>query len=205
MSGVVHVIDDDEGVRDSLALLLRTYGFEPHPYDSAVTFLDGLASAAPGCVVTDVQMPEMTGLALLERMRARLPEFPMIVLTGQGSITMAVEALQAGASDFLEKPFDGDAICSAIRRAFDRAKADAERVGQRAAVARRLGALSPREREVLDRIVQGASNKEVARDLGISHRTVEAYRAALMVKMQAGGLSELVRMTILAGEAEASA
>jgi two-component system response regulator FixJ len=123
MSAVVHVIDDDEGVRDSIVLLLRTYGFEARAHTSAGAFLDELASLPPGCVVTDVQMPDMSGLDLLARLEPRRAEFPTIVLTGEGGSAMAREALRAGASDFLEKPFDGDAICAAIRRALDRAKA----------------------------------------------------------------------------------
>ncbi len=195
---VVHIVDDDPDVRDALATALSARGFAVSAYPSAVDFLGRVGAVKPGCVITDVQMPEMTGLALLNRMQARLADFPMIVLTGEASVPMAVEALHAGASDFIEKPFDGETIHAAVSRALAKAEAAAAQAGRRGEVQRRLEALSPREREVLDRIVEGHSNKEVARDLGISHRTVEAYRAALMMKMQAESLSELVRMTIIA-------
>ncbi len=200
---VVHVVDDDPAIRDALTSALSARGFAVAPYPSAVDFLDKVATARPGCVITDVQMPGMSGLALLDEMQGRLAEFPMIVLTGAGSVPMAVEALRAGASDFIEKPFEGETIHAAVSRALAKAEAASERAGRRAEVRQRLAALSPREREVLDRVVEGLSNKEVARDLGISHRTVEAYRAALMLKMDAGSLSELVRMTIVA-EADAA-
>lgn len=194
--GAVHVIDDDEGVRDSLALLLDAAGFAVTAYPSATAFLEGLGHAAPGCVVTDVEMPDVSGLDLLRRLGDRLDRFPVIVLTGAASVPIAVEALKSGALDLIEKPYAGETIVEAVRKALARMAIQAGRAGRRADSARRIAALSAREREVLGGVLKGASNKEIARDLNISPRTVEAYRANLMMKMDAESLSDLVRMAI---------
>jgi len=196
--GTVHVIDDDEAVRDSLATLLEAAGLAVSAYGSAGAFLDGIDTAESGCVVTDVQMPEMTGLELLRRLSDRLPQFPVIVLTGEADVPTAVEALKNGALDLIEKPYSAETIVAAVRQALTQLEARSDRDNRRSEAAERLAALSTREREVLDGVVKGLSNKEVARDLGISPRTVEAYRANLMMKMGADSLSELVRMTIAA-------
>lgn len=195
-SGVVHVIDDDEAVRDSLAMLLDAVGFSVTAYASATAFLDRLDRAPSGCVVTDVCMPEVSGLDLLRRLSDRLAQFPVIVLTGEADVPMAVEALKSGARDFIEKPYPPEAVIKAVARALERMQAETSREIQRAETARRIAALSARESEVLDGLLAGASNKEIARDLGISPRTVEAYRANLMMKMGADSLSELVRMAL---------
>lgn len=196
--GTVHVIDDDEAVRDSLATLLEAAGLAVSAYGSAGAFLDGIDTAESGCVVTDVQMPEMTGLELLRRLSDRLPQFPVIVLTGEADVPTAVEALKNGALDLIEKPYSAETIVAAVRQALTQLEARSHRETRRSEAAERVAALSAREREVLDGVVKGLSNKEVARDLGISPRTVEAYRANLMMKMGADSLSELVRMTIAA-------
>lgn len=196
--GTVHVIDDDEAVRDSLATLLEAAGLAVSAYGSAGAFLDGIDTAQSGCVVTDVQMPEMTGLELLRRLSDRLPQFPVIVLTGEADVPTAVEALKNGALDLIEKPYSAETIVAAVRQALTQLEARSHRETRRSEAAERVAALSAREREVLDGVVKGLSNKEVARDLGISPRTVEAYRANLMMKMGADSLSELVRMTIAA-------
>lgn len=196
-SDVVHVIDDDEAVRDSLAALLAATGHLVRTYVSAVAFLEHLPTAMRGCVITDVQMPQMTGIELLRRMEARLSEFPMIVLTGRANVPLAVEALKAGASDFIEKPFESTVILGAVRAALQRLARETERDGKQADYAQRIGALSARERDVLRGLLAGASNKTIARDLDISPRTVENYRANVMMKMQASSLSELVRMALL--------
>lgn len=196
--GTVHVIDDDEAVRDSLATLLEAAGLAVSAYGSAGAFLDGIDTAQSGCVVTDVQMPEMTGLELLRRLSDRLPQFPVIVLTGEADVPTAVEALKNGALDLIEKPYSAETIVAAVRQALTQLEARSHRETWRSEAAERVAALSAREREVLDGVVKGLSNKEVARDLGISPRTVEAYRANLMMKMGADSLSELVRMTIAA-------
>jgi two-component system, LuxR family, response regulator FixJ len=192
----VHVIDDDDAVRDSLAMLLEAAGLTAHRYDSAEAFLAAVDAAAPGCVVTDVRMPDMSGLDLLRRLSDRLDRFPVIVLTGEADVPMAVEALKAGALDLIQKPYAADAILAAITGALRGLESRSERSSRRAENTQRLAVLSAREREVLKGLLAGLSNKEIARDLAISPRTVEAYRANLMMKMGAESLSELVRMTI---------
>jgi len=193
---VVHIVDDDEAVRQSLAFLLSSAGLAVRLYDSAAAFLAGLASIQDGCLITDVRMPGMTGLELLRQLRAKAGSLPAIVITGHGDVPLAVEAMKAGAIDFIEKPFNEEAILNAVRRALDRG-ADAGN-GNAAAVAAKLSLLSERERQVLEGLVAGHPNKTIAHDLGISPRTVEVYRANLMTKMEARSLSELIRMAILA-------
>ncbi len=194
----VHVIDDDADVRESLAAVLGGAGFVVQVYVSAQAFLDGIEDAAPGCVVTDVCMPQMTGLDLLHRIQDRLDRFPVIVLTGEANVAMAVEALKSGALDLIEKPYAAAALVASVRQAMTQLEAQVDRDSLRRVAAARLDGLSARERDVLDGVVKGLSNKEVARDLGISPRTVEAYRANLMMKTGAGSLSDLVRLTIAA-------
>ena len=193
---VVHVIDDDDAVRDSLALLIEAAGLKAHAYGSAEDFLSSLEHAEPGCVVTDVRMPDMSGLDLLRRLHDQLDRFSVIVLTGEADVPMAVEALKAGALDLIEKPYAADAILAAVTSALRDLAARRERAGRRTENAQRISALSAREREVLKGLLDGLSNKEIARDLEISPRTVEAYRANLMMKMGAESLSELVRMSL---------
>jgi two-component system response regulator FixJ len=196
MSRLVHVVDDDEAVRDSLGFLLQTAGFDVRTYDSGATFLE--AKADGGCVVTDVRMPGMTGMELVARLREAGSNLPIIVMTGHGDVPMAVEAMKAGVHDFIEKPFDDEAMIRAIEAALTRAELDAGQEGDRADVIRKLQSLSGRERQVLGGLVEGKANKVIARDLGISPRTVEIYRANVMAKMGAASLSELVRMAISA-------
>jgi two-component system, LuxR family, response regulator FixJ len=196
---VVHIVDDDEAVRQSLAFLLSSAGLAVRLYDSAAAFLAGLASIQDGCLITDVRMPGMTGLELLRQLRVKAGSLPAIVITGHGDVPLAVEAMKAGAVDFIEKPFNEEAILNAVRRALDRG-ADAAN-GDAAAVAAKLSLLSERERQVLEGLVAGHPNKTIAHDLGISPRTVEVYRANLMAKMEARSLSELIRMAIVANVA----
>jgi two-component system, LuxR family, response regulator FixJ len=201
--GVVHVIDDDEAVLESLAFLLETAGVAARTYGSPLAFLEALPGAEPGCVVTDVRMPEMSGLDLLRRLTDSGRAFPAVVITGHGDVPLAVEAMKLGAVDFIEKPFDDELFLTAIRGALVRG-ADAGRIeSERAAVTARLATLSARERDVLNGLIAGHPNKTIAFDLGISSRTVEVYRANLMAKMQASSLSDLVRMALLADAAVA--
>ena len=197
-SQVVHVIDDDTDVRQSLAFLLSTAGLAVRVHESAVAFLKALPDAQQGCVVTDIRMPQMDGLELQRRLAELKTGFPVIVMTGHGDVPMAVEAMKAGAVDFIEKPFDDEVLLSAIRSALDRHTRNSEREERQAAVHKRFGALSDREREVLRGLVAGKANKVIAYDLGISARTVEVYRANVMTKMQADSLSGLVRMILTA-------
>lgn len=201
MSGsqVVHVIDDDIAVRQSLAFLLSTAGLAVRVHESAVAFLEVLPDAQEGCIVTDVRMPGMDGLELQRRLRENRIGLPVIVITGHGDVALAVEAMKAGAADFIEKPFDDEVLVGAIRSALARHSRDAQDDARINEIRRRLELLSEREREVLDGLAAGKPNKIIAYDLGISPRTVEVYRANVMTKMQADSLSELVRMVLLDG------
>ncbi len=195
---VVHVIDDDDDARESLAFLLSTADIEVHTYESAVAFLKALPQVTAGCIITDVRMPEIDGMELLRRLNEEGAALPVIIMTGHGDVPLAVEAMKLGAVDFLEKPFDDDALLTAVRMALSKNREDSEQELRKAEVKERLASLSPREQQVLNGLVAGHPNKTIAFDLGISARTVEVYRANLMTKMQARSLSELVRMALLA-------
>jgi two-component system, LuxR family, response regulator FixJ len=199
---VVHLIEDDEGVRQGLAFLLTASGFAVRVYESAVAFLDALPSVQPGCVVTDVRMPGIDGLELQRQLNERRIGLPVIVMTGHGDVPLAVEAMKAGAIDFLEKPFNDEVLLKAIRTAVSRHAEDARRHDEAAAVAEKLACLSAREAEVLDGLLAGRPNKTIAYDLSISVRTVEVHRAHLMAKMGAANLSELLRMAFLVRPAD---
>jgi two-component system response regulator FixJ len=196
-SQIVHVIDDDVAVRQSLAFLLSTAGYAVRVHESAVAFLKALPDVQAGCVVTDIRMPGMDGLELQRQLRSLKVGLPVIVITGHGDIALAVQAMKAGAVDFIEKPFDDDVLLGAIGSALDRHVHAAEREARMAEVGRRAQSLSERERDVLAGLVAGKPNKIIAHELGISSRTVEVYRANVMTKMRADSLSELVRMAIL--------
>jgi len=195
----VHVIDDDEAARHSLAFLLGTAKIDVKTYDSAVAFLKIAANVRSGCIITDVRMPEISGIDLLRRLKELKIGVPVIVITGHGDVSLAVEAMKIGAADFLEKPFDDEALLAAVRAALNRQTTDSKRQAERADIDSRLAALSNRERDVLQGLVSGLANKQIAFNLGISPRTVEIYRANLMTKMQASSLSDLVRMALVAG------
>jgi two-component system, LuxR family, response regulator FixJ len=195
---VVHIIDDDEGLRESLAFLLRSAALEVRSFDSAKAFLEVLPDAAPGCVITDVRMPDMSGIELLRRLKELKIGVPVIVITGHGDIALAVEAMKIGAADFFEKPFDDDLLVASVRAALQQQKDQTKRGAERAEIEHRIATLSPREKDVLTGLIEGRANKQIAFDLGISPRTVEIYRANLMNKMQADSLSGLVRMALLA-------
>ena len=196
---LVHVIDDDEAVRESLSFLLRTARMEVRTYESAAAFLSGLANVRSGCIITDVRMPEISGVDLLRRLKELGVGIPVIVITGHGDVQLAVEAMKIGAVDFIEKPFDDELLLTAVKSALNRSGKDARQQAERADLHDKLSVLSTREREVLEGLVAGKPNKIIAFDLGISPRTVEIYRAHVMTKMDAGSLSELVRMALIAG------
>ena len=198
-TAIVHVIDDDEALRDSLAFLLRTADLDVMSHASAAAFLDALPLTGLTCIITDVRMPGLSGIDLLRRVRELGIEVPVIVITGHGDVPLAVEAMRCGAVDFLEKPFDDEILLQSVRAALRQQAGAAKRQSERAEIENRLAALSPRERDVLGGLVAGRANKQIAFELGISPRTVEIYRANLMDKMQAGSLSDLVRMALIVG------
>jgi two-component system response regulator FixJ len=202
---VVHVIDDDEAARDSLAFVLRSAQLEVQTYESAPAFLAAVKTLASGCVITDVRMPEMSGIDLLRRLREGGSDVPVIVITGHGDVPLAVEAMKFGAADFFEKPYDDESLLAAVRSALDRLESAEKQSAARAEINDRLATLSNRERQVLEGLVAGKPNKIIAFDHGISPRTVEIYRANVMTKMQASSLSELVRMAMTAGMLDAAA
>lgn len=195
---MVHIVDDDEAMRDSLLFLLDSADLPARAYDSAVSFLDALPGLEPGCILTDVRMPQINGLEMVRRVKAAGVDLPVIVMTGHADLALAIEAMRAGVVDFLEKPFEDEVLLTALRSALGQSEADRRRAQDRQDVRDRRAALSGREGEVLEGLLAGKPNKIIAYDLGISPRTVEIYRANVMTKMQAASLSELVRMCLLA-------
>lgn len=193
---IVHVVDDDAPMRDSLTFLLESADFKVRSYASAPDLLARGAALEPGIIITDVRMPEVSGLELIERLKALHITHPVIVLTGHADVALAVQAMKAGVVEFLEKPFQDEALLNAVRAALVAGGSAASREAEKAELRARLGQLTGRERDVFDAIVVGESNKEAALRLGISPRTVEIYRANVMAKMQAQSLSELVRMAL---------
>src|SRR6478735_12509872 len=196
--GKVFVIDDDEAMRDSLEFLLGAANFEVILFESAQHFLEGLPSDF-GCVVSDVRMPGIDGIELLQRLKASRSPFPVLIMTGHGDVPLAVEAMKLGAVDFLEKPFEDDRLIGMIESALSQNDGGSKSEALAAEMATRAASLTQRERQVMQGLVSGQSNKVIAREYDISPRTVEVYRANVMTKMQAGNLSELVRFAIRAG------
>jgi two-component system, LuxR family, response regulator FixJ len=196
---VIYVIDDDEAVRQSLEFLLKTAGMTVRGFESATAFLEVLPQISSGCIITDVRMPGVTGIDLLRRVKESGVDIPVIVITGHGDISLAVEAMKIGAVDFVEKPFDDRGLLDTVRASLGRSADTAQRNAELIEIRDRLTALSNRERQVLEGLVAGNANKTIAFDLGISPRTVEIYRANVMTKMAANSLSDLVRMAMMAG------
>jgi two-component system response regulator FixJ len=196
--GKVYVIDDDEAMRDSLNFLLGAADFDVTLFESAQHFLDSLPSDF-GCVVSDVRMPGIDGIELLKRLKASRSTLPVLIMTGHGDVPLAVEAMKLGAIDFLEKPIEDDRLIGMIDIALKQAESGARSEAATLDIAARVVTLSPRERQVMEGLVAGLSNKLIAREYDISPRTIEVYRANVMTKMQAGSLSDLVRLAIRAG------
>ncbi|MES2097171.1 MAG: response regulator FixJ [Pseudomonadota bacterium] len=196
---LIHIVDDEESIRKSASFMLRTSGFDVQTYASGVAFLKEAKGASPGCVLLDVRMPEMDGLEVQAAMNERGIAMPVIVLTGHGDISIAVQAMKNGAVEFLEKPFEKAKLLAAIEMAFDRLqrKDDAASSEQEAAI--RIAVLTAREQEVLRGLVMGHPNKTIAYDLGISPRTVEVHRANVMAKLQVRSLSDALRLAFAAG------
>jgi len=195
---VVHLIDDDEDVRRAVSFLLSTAGFAVKVYESAIRFLEKCSPQSTGCIVSDVRMPGMDGLQLLRRLKDVGIGLPVVILTGHADVALAVEAMKAGATDFIEKPFSDDVLLGAIRSALVRHGGNLSE-SETSQVRARLSSLTQREREVLDGLLAGHPNKTIAYDLGLSPRTVEIHRANVMTKMAASSLSDLVRMTLSVG------
>ena len=197
--GKVYVIDDDEAMRDSLNFLLDSANFNVTLFETALRFLEALPGLEFGCVVSDVRMPGLDGIELLKRMKADHSKFPIVIMTGHGDVPLAVEAMKQGAVDFLEKPFEDDRLIGMIEAAIQQAEPGMRSEALTHDIAARIATLSPRERQVMNGLIAGLSNKLIARDYDISPRTIEVYRANVMTKMQANSLSELVRLAMRAG------
>jgi two-component system response regulator FixJ len=192
----VFVVDDEPEIRESLVMLLETAGYKAKAYESAVAFLASNAPESVGCLIVDVRMPDMDGLELQQELLSRHSLLPVVIMTGHGDIPIAVQAMKAGAVDFLEKPFDDDVLLEGVRRALDRATSAVDHANAAKDAAQRLALLTDRERQVLDLIVAGKANKVIAYELSISPRTVEIHRSRVMEKMGAGNLADLVRTVL---------
>jgi two-component system response regulator FixJ len=199
LRGKVYVIDDDAAMRDSLDFLLGAADFHVTLFESAQSFLNTLPTIDFGCVVSDVRMPGIDGIELLKHLKASGSLFPVVIMTGHGDVPLAVEAMKLGAMDFLEKPFEDDRLIGMIETALRRAEPGVKSEAVALEIQARIAGLSPRERQVMDGLVAGLSNKLIAREYDISPRTIEVYRANVMTKMQAASLSELVRLALRGG------
>lgn len=197
----IFVVDDDSAVRDALKLLLRSVGQAVETFSSGQEFADAYTEDRPGCLVLDIRMPGMSGLELQQKLNERHSILPIIFITGHGDVPMAVEAMQAGAVDFIQKPFRDQDLIDRINQALEKDANNRAALGERNDIRRRLETLTPREREVLDLVVHGKANKVIAGDLKLSQRTVEIHRARVMEKMQASSLAHLVRMVLEVGQA----
>ena len=197
----VFVVDDDEGVRTSLRLLIRSIGLPVETFDSAQEFLAQFDPERPGCLVLDIRMPGMSGLELQQKLNERHAITPIVFITGHGDVPMAVEAMQAGAIDFVQKPFRDQDLIDRINRALEKDRTNRAALRERDAIRQRIAELTPREREVLELVTKGRANKVIAGDLSVSQRTDEIHRARVMEKMGASSLAHLVRMVIEADRA----
>lgn len=192
----VYVVDDDDAMRDSLKWLLESRGLMVEIYASSEAFLDAFHGGLAGCMVLDVRMPGMSGLELYERLHARASTLPVIFITGHGDVPMAVSALKQGAADFIEKPFNDQEMVGLIERCMKQDRAASEKRAENATAAQRMGSLTQREREVLELIVAGKLNKQIADELGISIKTVEVHRSRVMEKMAVNSVAELVQLVL---------
>ena len=194
---IVHIVDDDKAIRDSLEILMKSVGFESKSYDSAEMFLDEADLYAPGCLVVDIRMQGMSGLELQQVLKDKDSKLPVIIITGHGDVPMAVQAMQAGAIDFLEKPYDNNLLLSRIKHSLAVVTESQDKLRFSADAKARLSRLTPREREVMNLLVAGKHNKVIAKELAISVRTAEAHRAKVMKKLRAESLSDIVRLAMV--------
>ena len=198
-SRLVHIVDDDEAVRESAAILLDSAGYEAETHVSGVAFLETLQTAKPGCIFLDIHMPGMTGLEVQAELKARDVNWPVIVLTGQGDVGIAVQAMKNGAFEFIEKPYRNDALMETLDDAFEKLEAHTQESSRVAAAKTLIDTLTPRELQVMQALLGGLPNKLIAYELDLSVRTVEIYRANVMAKLKARGLSTAVRIALAAG------
>jgi RNA polymerase sigma factor (sigma-70 family) len=194
----VFLVDDDDAVRDSVSLLMRSAGLRTREFASAAEFLDQYGQEQLGCLLLDVRMPGMSGLDLQEELNKRNHTLPIVFISAHGDIPMAVEAIRRGAIDFIQKPFDDQELLDKVKQALDSSERRYEEESERLDIRQRVESLTAREREVMSQVVQGKANKVIASDLGVSQRTVEIHRARVMEKMQAASLAQLVRMVLVA-------
>jgi two-component system, LuxR family, response regulator FixJ len=197
---LIYVVDDDDTFRKSLQWLLESVGLAVRTFTTAAEFLEAYVPGSPGCLVLDIRMPGMSGLELQQKLNEKHSILPIIFITGHGDVPMAVEAMQAGAVDFIQKPFRDQDLIDRINQALEKDSSNRAALGERNDIRRRLETLTPREREVLDLVVHGKANKVIAGDLKLSQRTVEIHRARVMEKMQASSLAHLVRMVLEVGQ-----
>ena len=195
---LVHLVDDDEAIRRSVGFMLKTSGYHVRTYESGAELLKGAPHIERGCILLDIRMPGMDGLEVQGALKDKGVTLPVIIMTGHGDVSLAVQAMKAGSVDFIEKPFEKAVLLSAIEHGIDRLKRSAAEVERADEAAVRLQALTPREREVLDGLARGLPNKTIAYDLGISPRTVEIHRANLMSKLGVKSLSEALRIAFAA-------
>lgn len=199
---IIHLVDDDESIRRSTGFVLKTAGYHVISHVSGVTFLGEVAQAEPGCILLDVRMPQMDGLEVQRTLNDRGVMMPVIVFTGHGDISIAIQAMKAGAVDFIEKPFERATLLCAVETAFDRLDDSAKRAASAVEASMKIAALTSREREVLIGLAHGYPNKTIAYDLGISPRTVEVHRANLMQKLHVRSFSDALRIAFAAGFAD---
>jgi two-component system response regulator FixJ len=196
---MIHLVDDDEAIRRSASFMLRTSGYTVKTYLSGVEFLDAVGDITPGCILLDVRMPGMDGIEVQQTLRQRGIFLPVIVLTGHGDVNIAVQAMKAGAVDFIEKPFEKAILLRAIESGLERLEESGRNLARAEEAQARLQILTPREQDVLQGLVRGHPNKTIAYDLGISPRTVEIHRSNLMTKLDVSSLSEALRIAFAAG------
>jgi two-component system response regulator FixJ len=197
---LVHLVDDDEAIRRSVEFMLKTSGFQVRSYESGVELIKAAPELESGSILLDIRMPGMDGLEVQQALKARGVTLPVIIMTGHGDVSLAVQAMKAGAVDFIEKPFEKVVLMSALAQGLERLKRSAANRDRADEAAVRLRALTPRERDVLDGLAKGLPNKTIAYDLGISPRTVEIHRANLMTKLGVRSLSEALRLAFAAQE-----